>query len=663
MTIRRGTPQPNGEFGPRVAAALAGRGIHAPEPLVIAAAERIIPVPRRNGALRLLTSDTFTPSRIPADTPTVVQQLLAHLDRHDVTGIGLPICPACRTAKVVKMRDEQGRRICFRCAQMSVYGQCPGCLRRKKLIATDPEGRRVCQRCGPGGAPTFECTVCAKTVTVASRVDGRWHCLNCYPRPARRCVSCGHDKKIATTILTGPHCFACHNRVLRNPAPCPGCDRIRILAFLDDTATAVCAGCAGQPARYACRRCGGEEHHYGRLCARCVLDDRCTELLTGPDGTISEPMRTLREHLLTRPRPAQIIKWLRHGPHIDLLCEIASGRAPLTAASFVRPGGDKGLDYLYALLVNAGVISRDRATADLLEAWTARTIADAPVGHRRLLTTYVRWVLLRRASYDRRAGDITPGAADHVKAATRGLIAFLTWLDEQNTPLDAVTQGQVEQFLTVRSAQRWLPQFLGWAHERGLAPQLEVPVLAPGLPNITASERDHEHIVATLFRDETIALDIRLPSLLIAVYGVPASRILTLRREQLHNTGDVVELNIGDRPLQLPEPLADLARAHLARHPDAGPQDWLFPGRQPGRPRNTLYLTRQLRMFGTSISALQKTARFRLAGAVPAKVLADMLGFRANTFETYAHLAAGNRGEYPSLRKRDVSDTGTTEPK
>lgn len=662
MTIRRGTPQPNGEFGPRVAAALAGKGIHAPEPIVVAAAERIIPAPRRNGALRFLTGDTFIPSRIHTDTPTVVQQLLAYLDRHGVTGIGLPLCPACRTAKVVKVRDEQGRRICFRCAQLSAYGECPCCLRRKKLVATDPEGRRVCQRCGPDGAPTFECTACAKTVTVASRVDGQWHCLNCYPKRTRRCVSCGQDKKIATTILTGPHCFACHNRVLRNPAPCPGCGRIRILAFLDDTTTA-CAGCSGQPARYACRRCGSEEHYYGRLCARCSLDDRCTELLVGPDGTFSEPMRALREHLLARPRPAQLITWLRRGPHIDLLGEIASGQAPLTAASFVRPGGDKSLDHLYALLVEAGAIPRDRATADLLEAWTARTIADAPAGHRRLLTPYARWVLLRRASSDRRTGDITSGAAKHVKAATRGLITFLTWLDEHDTSLDAVTQGQVEQFLAVRSAQRWLPQFLGWAHERGLAPQLEVPVLTPGLPNITASERDHEHTIATLIRDDAIALDVRLPSLLIAVYGVPASRILTLRREQLHDTGEAIDLNLGDRPLRLPEPLADLARTHLARHPEAGPQDWLFPGRQPGRPRNALYLTRQLRMLGTSISALQKTARFRLAGAVPAKVLADMLGFHVNTFETYAHLAAGNRGDYPSLRKRDVSDAGTTEPR
>lgn len=184
----------------------------------------------------------------------------------------------------------------------------------------------------------------------------------------------------------------------------------------------------------------------------------------------------------------------------------------------------------------------------------------------------------------------------------------------------------------------------------GLMPRLEVPALVPGLPNITASERDHEQTIATLVRDDTIPVDVRLPCLLIAVYGFTAARILTLQHAHLHDTGDAVDLHVGDRPLRLPEPLTDLARTQLARHPDAGPQDWLFPGRQPGRPRHALYLTGQLRMLGTSISALQKTARFRLAGAVPAKVLADMLDFNVTMFETYARLAGANRGDYPALR-------------
>ena len=57
-----------------------------------------------------------------------------------------------------------------------------------------------------------------------------------------------------------------------------------------------------------------------------------------------------------------------------------------------------------------------------------------------------------------------------------------------------------------------------------------------------------------------------------------------------------------------------------------------------------------LRPLGVTISELQNTARFRLAGAVPAKVLADMLDFSVATFENYARLSGSTRGDYPALR-------------
>jgi len=65
-----------------------------------------------------------------------------------------------------------------------------------------------------------------------------------------------------------------------------------------------------------------------------------------------------------------------------------------------------------------------------------------------------------------------------------------------------------------------------------------------------------------------------------------------------------------------------------------------------------------LRALGTSISALQNTARFRLAGAVPAKVLADMRGFNVDTFESYARLSGSTRGDYPTLRANNSNVPG-----
>lgn len=657
MTIRRGTPQPDGLFGARVAAALTAKGVTASEQSIIETAERILPTPRRNGALRLLASERFVPAALDPNTPAVVQILLANLARRGASGIRLPICASCRTEQVVKTRGDQRQRSCLRCAQRRAYGECPQCSRMKKLTATDVGGQRICQRCGPDRTPTFTCDSCGKTVTAAGRVDGNRLCLNCTPKRLHRCVSCGQEKKIAATMLHGPHCFACHNRVLRNAAPCHGCGSTRILAFLGNEGRPCCAGCAGQPARYACRRCGSEEHYYGRLCGRCVLSDRCDEILTGPDGSFTAPMQALRDYLLAQPRPAQIIKWLRIGPRTDLLRDIATGRVPAESLlDAARP--DKALTYLRTLLIDAGALPRDGTTTRQLTAWTTHTINEAPAAYRQTLRSYTRWALLRRASRDS-SGDITAGAARHVKASLRGLIAILTWADDQQTALRNLTQAQVEEFLSLRTARRWLPQFLAWAAERDIAPDLEVSTLPRREPTISTSEEHLEHIIRTLAHDRSIPLDARLASLLIAVYGLPATKTLALRRAQLRSKREGLDLLLGDRPLRLSEPIAMLAQEQLDHQPDAASEDWLFPGLRPGQPLDPQYLARRLHSLGTSIAALQNTARFRLAGAVPAKVLADMLDFNVVTFESYARLAGSTRGDYPALRERGEAALGT----
>lgn len=154
-TIPRGTPQPDGVFGRRVAAALSAKGVVAPEQTIIDVAERLIDLRQRNGMLRLLTSEEFDPIVLDGETPVHVQALLANLARNDATGIRLPTCPSCRMRKVLKVRNGDGQRECFRCAQRRTYGECSSCFRMKKLTATNTGGQRVCQRCGPDGIPTF----------------------------------------------------------------------------------------------------------------------------------------------------------------------------------------------------------------------------------------------------------------------------------------------------------------------------------------------------------------------------------------------------------------------------------------------------------------------------------------------------------------------------
>jgi hypothetical protein len=361
-------------------------------------------------------------------------------------------------------------------------------------------------------------------------------------------------------------------------------------------------------------------------------------------------MRALRDYLLAQPRPTQVIKWLRMGPSTEMLRDIASGRVPVESVLDV-PRPNKPLIYLRTLLLGAGALPHETAATRQLMAWATQTIGGAPAEHRQMLRTYTRWVLLRRASRDA-SGDIAIGAARHVKASLRGLVTFLTWAEEQQTPLHALNQAQIEEFITLCTARRWLPQFLTWAAERDITPDLDISTLPRREPTISTSEEHLEHVIRTLATDRTIALDARLAALLIAVYGLPATKTLALRRNRLRDKGDSLDLLIGDRPLALPEPITVIAREQLDILAETAPDSWLFPGRHPGRPRDPQYLNRRLRPLGVTISALQNTARFRLAGAVPSKVLADMLSFSVATFENYARLAGGIRGDYPAIRAR-----------
>lgn len=619
---------------------------------VVEISERIVSPQQRRVVIETLSQPEFSTRTWTGNTPGRVQTLLAALQRAGAEGIQLPRCPSCQRERVLKRKGADNTRICHRCAERRHYAECPLCERVKKLTQANEHGTKVCDRCAPGGEELWKtCERCGRSVTVGSVLNGVWICLNCYPKPTHQCVACRKQKKIASTILHGKHCFACHNRVLRNPRPCPGCEENRILAFLDHEQQAVCAGCAGQPARYACRRCGGEEHFYGRDCGLCILDDRCREILARPDGTLSEPMEKLRRYLLAKPRPEQVIKWFKMSRSIPLLRSIAQGDTPLTEATFVSEGRDRTLSYLRDLLLDAGSMPREQTITRQLEAWVAATVAQLPPDRRQVITAYVRWGLLRRAKRDPRSGDITPGGATHVRVCVRGIIKLFDWLDEHNTSLDILTLAQVEEFMTIRSTSRWLRKFLSWAGERELAPVFEVPSVSKPAPNITGIEQQHENTIRHLASDRNIDLDAKFAGLLIAVYGLLASRTLRLRRSQLHFTEQgEAQLLIGEHPLVLAGPVTQIAAQYIAALEPAGQEAWLFPGRTPGSHRDAQYLATRIEPLGMSISELQKTARFRLAGTVPAKVLADALGFSITTFELYANLSASPRGEYPGLR-------------
>ena len=78
------------------------------------------------------------------------------------------------------------------------------------------------------------------------------------------------------------------------------------------------------------------------------------------------------------------------------------------------------------------------------------------------------------------------------------------------------------------------------------------------------------------------------------------------------------------------------------------------PATAPRSHRGVQFLVRHLAPINGTVSQLQNSARFKLAGAAPAKVLADLLGLTVATLERYASLSSGTWGEYPALRADQI---------
>jgi hypothetical protein len=139
------------------------------------------------------------------------------------------------------------------------------------------------------------------------------------------------------------------------------------------------------------------------------------------------------------------------------------------------------------------------------------------------------------------------------------------------------------------------------------------------------------------------------------------SAISRLTIEDVKFGAHEVRLHLGDAPVQLPEPVAELARTVAANrkgHATIGslaPSPWLFPGGQPGRPISTTQLTQRLNQLGIRPNQARSTALFQLATEIPAAILARTLGIHTDVAVAWQRLSAGDWAAYAAEVARRAS--------
>ncbi len=475
---------------------------------------------------------------------------------------------------------------------------------------------------------------------------------------APACWDCGGNRYAFTTTPGGLLCLACRRRRHYHPAPCPQCGRLKPLAF-HHGAHIVCAACAGVASFFACRDCGSEEQPYShQRCARCILRERLTSLLTDPaSGTIHRRLQPVFDELVNSERPQTGIWWLRKKPGDGpaLLRQMARGETPISHETFRTLPATRTHEYVRMLLTATGVLPPVDYPIERIIVWLDTLLAPLPTAHADLVRRYAHWHVLRGMRGAANRGHLTrsttTAARNHILSAVR----FLTWLDTNNINVADATQHHLEDYqqtpASIRSAEH---SFIGWLRDSRINTRLRIATVPATQPAVTITEEQRWEHVHRLLHDHTLRTYTRLGGLFTLLFAQPLHRIAAMRTTQVTTTDSTVHVTFNSTPIQMPPLLDALVQDHLKRRGqslyvsrDTG---WLFPGGSPGQHLTTEAFRRDLVKIGIKPYEARKAALFQLAGSAPAPVLAELLGLTDANAADWARLAARDWTNYIALR-------------
>lgn len=262
----------------------------------------------------------------------------------------------------------------------------------------------------------------------------------------------------------------------------------------------------------------------------------------------------------------------------------------------------------------------------------------------------------------RRPPGLRPGWADFARARVLAALDLLSWLDHRYQPLDALTQADLDQWLTEgTTTRRAVRYFIQWARARHLTGDVSVPLPPRSEPLRLLGEDDHIRQLDRCFSDDSMPLDLRVGGALVLLFGLLVSRVMRLTKGDVDDDGEVTYLDIDTHRLMLSPRLARLVRRlreenaqrwTLAQLGTSAP--WLFPGQSPARPAVDVLFGVRLQRYGINAHAGRNTARLALAAELPASVLADLTGISVGTAERWSQWAKRDWTSYIGQRATDV---------
>jgi len=572
-----------------------------------------------------------------------------------------PACPRCGQVKTLS-KLLGGQRVCRNCFAKSRAIPCSKCGSVREPAARDAGGGPLCPNCLVNDPINLEdCTVCGRRTRVAVRAPDGPLCQNCHQSPILACGVCGRTAPCEISRATGrPWCIRCQRRWMR----CSTCHTIAPLRG-GTLQAPLCAQCVNPDPDFwdRCPDCKITWTLRPRPCQRCTLDQRIRRLIGDDTGRIRTDLVPLHEGLAQVERPDLAMAWLHRPKVAELLTGLGRDDRPLTHDLLDDLPPSKTLDHLRSVLVATATLPDRDERLVRLERWTQALLsARQDLDQRRILQAYAHWHHLRRLRQRLRGAHATGLQCTNVRSHIAAAADFLDWLTNRSLTLASCTQADLDQWIASQTHHRdQTGHFVRWAVAHRHATRLTFGAVrwqGPTGPLDTDKLWDDAR---RLLHDDTLKTSDRVVGLLLLLYAQDLGTISRLTTGHVHADDHRVQIQLGDVPVDLPEPVAALVRDLLATrrartiidNPNAAP--WLFPGRQHGHPLTPSYLGGRLKKIGIRPGLARSTALFTLATELPAAVLARMLGIHIKVAVAWQHASSGDWMTYGA----DVSRRGT----
>ncbi|RYJ29059.1 hypothetical protein CU044_2152 [Streptomyces sp. L-9-10] len=421
----------------------------------------------------------------------------------------------------------------------------------------------------------------------------------------------------------------------------------------------ICSDCAGFMMSYRCSRCGEEgKLHGGRLCTRCTVADRLSQLLDDGTGRIRPELVPLADLLRTMDRPLSGLAWLdrnkeRPDSTADWLRRLATGDIELTHEAFHSLEPWRAAAHLRELLMSCGVLPAVDKRICSLERWLIGHLADIPdPDHAQVIRRFATWEVLPRLRTSSQKKPITPAARRHAADQVKQATAFLTWLAARDHTLGTCGQTGIDAWHTEQNeyTRNTMRAFLLWCSASKLTRPFRLPPVhirrATPMP-----QPERLELIGQLLTDPDLPLRTRVAGVIVLLYAQPLSRVVRLTLDDVGHSNDQTFLRLGEPPSPVPEPLAELLHRWISSRDNINTATnhasrWLFPGRRAGQPMHPDALAALINDIGIPITAGRTAAIRQHVLEMPAPVVAEALGYHRVTTAKLASEAGGTWSRY-----------------